>query len=153
MVATGFNHVSISALDLEGSVRFYTEVLGLERLPTPNFGFPVQWLSLGGLQLHLFERLGPAPAYHHLALTVDDFEAAYTKSKELGIFDREAFGHHIYELPSKNVQMYLRDPGGNLVEIDHPNIDTINRSVVDEIRRLPQPQGRENLRSTLFLAR
>jgi len=148
---TSFNHVSVSAPDLEASVGFYTEVLGLERVPTPNFGFPMQWLSVAGLQLHLFQR--PAPAYHHLALTVDDFEAAYTKAKELGIFDREAFGHHIYELPGKNVQMYLRDPGGNLVEIDHPDIDTLDRSIVDEIRPLPQPQSGDNLDATLFLGR
>ena len=153
MKATGFNHVSISARDLETSVRFYTEVLGMERIPTPNFGFPVQWLAIGGLQLHLFERPSPAPTYHHLALTVDDFETAYRRADELGIFDRESFGSHIYELPGKNVQMYLRDPGGNLVEIDHPDIDSLDRSIADEIPTLPGPQSAANLTATLFLHR
>ncbi len=153
MKATGLNHVSVSAPDLQASVSFYNEVLGLETIPTPNFGFPVQWLAVGGLQLHLFQRPGPAPQYHHLALTVDDFEAAYRKAKELDIFDRESFGHHLYELPDRNVQMYLRDPGGNLVEIDHPDIDTLDRSVVQDIRPLGQPQSAGNLEATLFLRR
>ena len=56
MRATGFNHVSIHAIDLEESVRFYTEVFGMERIPTYTFAFPVQYLRLGDLQLHLFQR-------------------------------------------------------------------------------------------------
>ena len=52
--ATGINHVSISATDLEESTRFYEEVFGMERIPTPIFETPVQWLRVGDLQLHLF---------------------------------------------------------------------------------------------------
>ncbi len=38
--ATGINHVSISALDLEESTRFYEELFGMERIPTPIFATP-----------------------------------------------------------------------------------------------------------------
>jgi len=55
------NHVSIVAPDLQRSVQFYTEIFGAETIDTPNFGFPVQWLRVGDLQLHLFERPGSAP--------------------------------------------------------------------------------------------
>ena len=41
------NHVSVNALDLEDSVEFYVDLLGAERIATPNFGLPVQWLALG----------------------------------------------------------------------------------------------------------
>ena len=34
MRATGFNHVSLVANDLERSVRFYIEVFGMERIAT-----------------------------------------------------------------------------------------------------------------------
>ena len=37
MRATGINHVSISAPDLEASIRFYTQVFGMERVPAPKF--------------------------------------------------------------------------------------------------------------------
>ena len=47
MRATGLNHVSVHARDLEESVRFYTEVFGMEEIPAPDFPFPVRWLRLG----------------------------------------------------------------------------------------------------------
>ena len=59
--ATGINHVSIAATDLDESTRFYEEVLGLERIPTPDFAQPVQWLRVGEMQLHLLPRRRAAP--------------------------------------------------------------------------------------------
>ena len=54
MKATGLNHVSITAPDLEASIRFYTQVFGMEELPAPKFaGQAVAWLRLGDQQLHL----------------------------------------------------------------------------------------------------
>jgi catechol 2,3-dioxygenase-like lactoylglutathione lyase family enzyme len=152
--ATGLNHVSVSALDVEESAQFYEQVFGMERLPTPTFSVPVVWLRVGDLQLHLFEQAdAPAPR-HHFALEVDDFEAFYLRLRELGIHDH-AWRSFIYELPSGEVQMYLRDPGGNLVEIDWPDISTLDRSVVEDIRKLaddvPQGPGAED--ASLFLAR
>jgi catechol 2,3-dioxygenase-like lactoylglutathione lyase family enzyme len=153
MRATGFNHVSVSARDLEESTRFYVEVLGMEKIPTYNFAFPVQYLRLGDLQLHLFERDTPAPEFHHFAVNVDDFEAAYTKARELGIQEEKAFFSHAYELPDGSVQMYLRDPAGNLVEVDWPDVTTVDRSVVTELKRLEDDvsQDEEGRRSTLYL--
>ena len=63
--AVGLNHVSIVARDLEESVRFYVDELGLEPLPTPDFGFPVQWLKAGALQVHVFERPDEPPTHAH----------------------------------------------------------------------------------------
>ncbi len=153
MRATSLNHISVGARDMEASVRFYTEVFGMESIPTPNFGFPVQWLRVGDLQLHLFKRDQPGPQYHHFGLAVDDFHAVYLKAKALGALDSTTYGHAIRELPGGTVQLYLRDPGGNLVEVDWPDVRTLDRSIVEEITRLAdaQPQSAENLRSTLFL--
>ena len=154
MRATGFNHVSVSARDVEESTRFYVEVFGMEKIPTYNFAFPVQYLRLGDLQLHLFERDTPAPEFHHFAVNVDDFEAAYTKARELGIQEEQAFFSHAYELPDGSVQMYLRDPAGNLVEVDWPDVTTLDRSVITDLKRLEDdvPQDEEGRRSTLYLA-
>jgi len=153
--ATGFNHVSVHARDLQESVRFYTEVLGMECIPTYTFAFPVQYLRLGDLQLHLFQRDTPAPEYHHIGINVDDFEGAYLKAKELGIIDDSAFYSDIYELPDGAVQMYLRDPAGNLVEIDWPDVNTLDRSVLPEFKKLSDTveQTGDALRSTLYLNR
>ena len=155
MRATGFNHVSIHADDLERSVRFYEDVFGLERIPTYSFAFPVQYFRLGDLQLHIFERDAPAPAFHHIAVNVDDFEQAYERAKELGILERESFFEDMYELPDGSVQMYIRDPAGNLVEIDWPDVSTLDRSRLPELKRLDEsvPQTGDALRATLYLDR
>ena len=147
MRAVGLNHVSVSARDLETSARFYEELLGMERLTSPTFSVPVVWLRLGDVQLHLFEQVGgAAPQFHHFGIEVDDFEAVYRRAQELGIRD-PAWTSSIYELPSGEVQLYLRDPGGNLVEIVWPDASTLDRSVVTDLRRLaddvPQRAGSE----------
>jgi catechol 2,3-dioxygenase-like lactoylglutathione lyase family enzyme len=147
--------VSVSAPDLDASVRFYTEVFGLERMPTPRFkGQEVVWLRLGEQQLHLFQREG-APQFHHFALDVDDFEAAYSKVRELEIRDDRTFFGGIFELPGGEAQMYLRDPGGNLVEIDWPDASTLDRSIVTDIVRLADlvPQGPEGRSARLYTGR
>jgi catechol 2,3-dioxygenase-like lactoylglutathione lyase family enzyme len=151
-MAATLNHVSISAPDIEASARFYEEVFGLERVPAPNFGYPVVWLRAGDLQVHLFQRDVEAPPRHHFALTVDDFEAVYRKAEQLTAFDR-AMGRRIAELPDGTVQVYLRDPAGNLVEVDFPGASRVDRSVVKELPKLEDmfPQSEENRKATLFL--
>jgi len=153
MPATCLNHVSVSATNLRESVRFYDELFGMQPVPTPNFGFPVQWLRVGPLQLHLFERPEEAPRYHHVALTVDDFESVYRRAKERDLFDAVTFGHHFYELPGNIAQLYLRDPSGNMVEVDAPNLSSLPADILADMKRLADknPQSEENLRATLFL--
>jgi hypothetical protein len=50
--------------------------------------------------------------------------------------------------------MYIRDPAGNLVEIDWPDVTTLDRSVVTDIRKLDDdvPQTGESHDATLYLA-
>lgn len=142
--AVGVNHVSIVARNLEESTRFYVDVLGMERVSTPDFGFPVQWLEVGGQQLHLFERPDEPPASAHLAFEVDDVVACYERARELDALDHSTFGYAIAELPGGEAQLYIRDPAGNLVELDHPD-GAGARARIDEMilytERRPQPDG------------
>src|SRR5262245_56250214 len=110
-------------------MRFYVELFGMEPVPTPIFAAPVQWLRLGDQQLHLFQSDRPAPTYHHLALDVDDFASVYRKAVERGILDSDAFGASIRHHPTGWVQMYLRDPAGNLVEVNWPDATTLPADV------------------------
>jgi catechol 2,3-dioxygenase-like lactoylglutathione lyase family enzyme len=152
--ATAINHVSIPATDVDAVAGFYQDVFGMEAIPSPNFGTPVRWLRLGDLQLHIFEVEEERHTYQHFGFEVDDFEAAYRRLKELGIFDpSERFGS-LWELPGGEVQMYLRDPADNFLEIDWPDVSTLDRSVFgDDLKLLADefPQGEENLRARLFL--
>jgi catechol 2,3-dioxygenase-like lactoylglutathione lyase family enzyme len=155
MRATGFNHVSINAKSLEESTQFYVEVFGMEKIPTYTFAFPVQYLRLGDLQLHLFERDTDAPEFHHIGINVDDFEDAYRRAKELGILEGETFFQSLHELPDGSVQMYIRDPAGNLVECCWPDVSTLDRDRFPELKRLEDsvPQTEEARGATLYLGR
>jgi YD repeat-containing protein len=133
--ATGFTHVSIGAADLEESVSFYRNFFGLEEVPSPDFSGPVRWLRVGGLQLHLFLDDSPAPERHHFALDVDDFEAAYRKAEELAVRDDDRYAT-VRELPDGAVQMYLRDPAGNLIEVNWPDVSTLDRGLIPEIHKI-----------------
>ena len=154
MTKAWFNHVSISANDLEESTRFYAEIFGAATIPTPNFGVPIQWLRLGDLQLHLFQRPGQSvPTYHHIAFAVEDFEVVFRIAKERGIHDRTTFGHHLRELPGNIAQMYIRDPAGNVVEVNWPDAAGLDSSIRGEMNRLADMfvQSPENLKAALYL--
>ena len=152
-MSSRINHVSINARDLGESVDFYVDLLGAEPIPTPNFGLPVQWLALGRTQLHLFERDVQPPSHHHLGITVGDLEPVYRAAARRDAFDREAFGHHLVELPGDVVQLYVRDPAGNLVELDHAGADRLPDDLRGELKGLWEinPQSDDNMRSRLFV--
>jgi catechol 2,3-dioxygenase-like lactoylglutathione lyase family enzyme len=147
------NHVSINALSLQASVEFYVDLLGAQPIPTPNFGLPVQWLAIGETQLHLFERALQPTSHHHLGITVDDLERAYRVAEKRGAFDYEAFGNHLVLLPGDVVQLYVRDPAGNLVELDQPGADRLAPDLRSQLRALWDfhPQDEENMRGRLYV--
>jgi lactoylglutathione lyase len=152
MKATGINHVSISAPDLEASVRFYTEVFGMERVATPKFGgLSVAWLRIGDQQLHLLQR-DDVPQYQHLGIDVDDFEAAYQRLRELELRDQSTFLSGVVELPGGEAQMYFRDPAGNLIEVDCPDASRLDPDVVTDLVALVDllPQDDEGLAARLY---
>lgn len=147
MKATGFTH----AHDLDESVRFYRELFGMEEIPAPDFPFPVRWLRLGDLQLHLFESDDPAPQGHHFGVDVNNFEVAYEKVRVLGAREKQGYFSKLYELPDGSVQMYLRDPAGNMVEVNWPDVLKLDRSVVIEDIEKVKSDTSEATRATLYL--
>jgi catechol 2,3-dioxygenase-like lactoylglutathione lyase family enzyme len=152
-LSSQINHVSVNARDLRESVDFYVELLSAEPIPTPNFGLPVQWLALGRTQLHLFERDLQPTSHHHLGITVDDVEPVYRAAERRGAFDRQAFGNHLVELPGDVVQLYLRDPAGNLVEIDHHGVDRLPDDLRTQLKGLWDfnPQNDEHMHGRPFV--
>jgi YD repeat-containing protein len=156
MAAISINHVSVHAHDLEQSTTFYEQLFGMERIPTPTFAFPVAWLRLGRQQLHLFVRSDAhPPRFHHVGLNVDNFDAVYSRASEQRLRDDSAFFSGMYELPDGSVQMYLRDPAGNLVEVDWPDAHTLDARIRKELIPLSATvhQTGDALRATLYLDR
>jgi catechol 2,3-dioxygenase-like lactoylglutathione lyase family enzyme len=147
------NHVSINALNLQESVDFYVDLLGAEPIATPNFGLPVQWLALGRSQLHLFERDLTPTSHHHLGITVDDVAPVYRAAERRDAFDDEAFGNRLVELPGDVVQLYVRDPAGNLVEIDHYGVDRLPDDLRAQLKGLWEfnPHTEEQMSARLFV--
>jgi catechol 2,3-dioxygenase-like lactoylglutathione lyase family enzyme len=47
MQVTGLFHVAIKTNDLDATVKFYTEVLGMKLVHRPDFGFPGAWIAAG----------------------------------------------------------------------------------------------------------
>lgn len=147
------NHVSVNALDLKRSTDFYVELLGAEPIATPNFGVPVQWLALGRTQLHLFERALEPTSHHHFGVTVDDVQPVYRAAERWDAFDDESFHNRLVELPGDVVQLYVRDPAGNLLEIDHHGVDRLPDDLRAELKGLWEfnPQDDEQMSGRLFV--
>ena len=119
MIRKELDHVSLSVDDFEAVRPFYEDVLGLERDPArPNFGFPGAWYEVGHSQIHLIQRPDGAdvgakapsltPVAPHVALRVDDYDEAVAYFKGLGI--------EVFETNAENGQLWVRDPGGNIIE-------------------------------------
>jgi YD repeat-containing protein len=152
--ATRINHVSVHADDLEESARFYEELFGVERVTTALFpNVDVLWLKLGEQQLHLFHPPTSAPVAHHFGLDVDDFAAVYRAAKERGLLDVDGpLGRPVRAHPAGWVQMYLRDPAGNLVEVNWPDVETLPADIRAEIPSLADdvPQTGAAATATLY---
>jgi hypothetical protein len=70
-----------------------------------------------------------------------------------GCQDSVTMGHHLFELPSGQGQLYVRDPGGNLVEVNLPHVRALSNEVRAELARLEDhhPQSDSNRRAHLYL--
>ena len=65
----------------------------------------------------------------------------------------DQFGWKVVELPSRQVQLYFRDPAGNLIELNYSDADLLDRSRYPEMERLADriPQRPESLGAALFI--
>jgi hypothetical protein len=67
---------------------------------------------------------------------VDDFDATYEKVGEMGAQIEEGYFSSVYELSDGAVQLYVRDPAGNMVEVNWPDVSTLDRSVIGDIEKV-----------------
>ena len=111
------HHVNVTVpSELEQQTKqFYGEVLGLEQAPKPSTSRQSgAWYQIGPNQLHLSveaEDSGPLSS-RHVCFAVPDLGAAETKFREAGV---EIIAD---PRPIKGMsRFYVRDPGGNMLEI------------------------------------
>ncbi len=118
MAVEGMNHFTILTDDVDGTLDFYDELLGLTAGPRPNFDFPGAWLYAGGAPiLHVIggrpkSELKPG-VIDHMAFTGRDLPGTLAKLKARGI-------EHTCrrQVGSGTWQVFLHDPNGAKVEID-----------------------------------
>lgn len=114
-----FAHYNYNVLDLDKSLKFYEEALGLKevrRKVSDSGDFILVYLGDGisDFQLELTWLRDWDRPYNlgdneiHLALVADDYEEAYKKHKEMGCICYENPGMGIY---------FINDPDGYWIEI------------------------------------
>lgn len=116
--ATGIDHVVLNVTDMESSVAWYRDRLGLEvlRLDAWRRG-EVPFVSLRLTPTTLIDLLEAAPDgtnVDHIALTVDaDLDAVVAS----GDFDVEFGPMELYGAQGMGQGVYVRDPDGHRVEL------------------------------------
>lgn len=117
-----FNHYNINVLNLEKSIEFYEKALGLKKIRekiAKDGSYKIVYLGDGKSDFSLeltwlrdrTEKYDLGDEEFHLALTADDFDAAYAKHKEMGVI--------IYENPQMGIY-FIGDPDGYWIEIIPP---------------------------------
>jgi catechol 2,3-dioxygenase-like lactoylglutathione lyase family enzyme len=114
------NHFTILTDDLEKTLAFYDEHLGLKPGARPPFTFPGAWLyAAGGNEpiLHIVAGIDKhrlvKGVIDHMAFTGRDLPATAKKLKERGI------AYELRKLPAYGTwQLFFHDPNGAKVEID-----------------------------------
>lgn len=123
-----FLHTCIRVANLEESLQFYREALGLketERKDFPEDEFTLVFLSdaAENYELELTYNYNPEKPYEigngfsHMAVSVDDLEASQKRHKEMGHKVTELMG-----LPNEQPRYYfVTDPDGYDVELYEQN--------------------------------
>jgi catechol 2,3-dioxygenase-like lactoylglutathione lyase family enzyme len=135
---TAFNHVGISVADLQRSIRFYRDLLGMQVVQEVPFegekydailGLKgakgrIAILRLGNLEVEFFEYQRPAgrPAdpqrpvsdggIAHFCVQVEDLAGMYARLQAAGV---------VFHCPplrfGSESATYMRDPDGNVIEL------------------------------------
>lgn len=119
------DHVGVVVRDLEKTIRFYTEFVGLEvksRFTHTNGVLQLAFLGFAGsaeTEIELIQNysdsLPPEGTVHHFAVTVDDIEAEYDRLKRLNATFVE--GHEtITTLPNGHRYFFIYGPENEWIE-------------------------------------
>lgn len=118
MAIQGMNHFTVLTSDLDATLAFYCDLLGLRSGPRPPFDFPGAWLYCGAQAvLHVIAgRKLPAQAtglIDHMAFSAQGLADTVAHLRAKGI------DHKLRRLPGNGQwQLFFHDPDGAKVELD-----------------------------------
>lgn len=113
----GLNHITIAISDLERSLVFYTELLGMKAHVRWDGG---AYLSLGGVWFCLScDKPAPSLDYSHIALDIadQDFTAFAAKLREAAVPEWQ-------QNSSEGQSVYFLDPDGHKLEAHCGSLQT-----------------------------
>ena len=134
MQGTELHHVSLVSSDLQRSIRFYRDVLGLPKVDRPGFKIAGAWFRLGTLEIHIIDR--PDGTFRknatvdsddvHFAIRVKDFEGTMRELAAQGFREDVSNEDPMRILIKRNSmagyhQAYIRDPDSQIIEINAEN--------------------------------
>ena len=84
------DHVTLNTRHLDECIRFYSEVLGMENGPRPDFGFPGAWMYLEGRPVvHIMAmdnaRGGTSGPIDHIAFSYENIAPELDRMKAAGV--------------------------------------------------------------------
>lgn len=112
------DHYTVNVSDLDRSVKFYEDIIGLKNGARPDFGFPGAWLYLGDApRVHLMagreigtDKTGP---FDHIAFKGIGVDETEDKLKANNIEYRRT------EIDDfKLTQLFITDPDGVMIELN-----------------------------------
>jgi len=130
--AVKINHVALVVSNLEEACTFYENELGLEPIPAFLFDYPTAFFKINAeQQLHLTEWDDVYSFRGHICMQVDDINTMFFRMKELNVIDITPWGK-VRQLPDGAIQMFVRDPSGNLVELSSRPSAKIDKAIFDD---------------------
>jgi catechol 2,3-dioxygenase-like lactoylglutathione lyase family enzyme len=117
MAVKHLDHYTINVSDLEASVAFYAEIVGLTDGPRPPFSFPGAWLYCG--EAPVVHLIGGRPPAHgtgpidHVAFRADGLAEQIALLRRRGIRFREQ------DVAKASLrQVFFEDPDGVTIELN-----------------------------------
>lgn len=121
----GLNHITIAVSDLDQSLTFYSELLGMKAHVRWDGG---AYLSLGDVWFCLScDKVAPSQDYSHIALDISDsdFVQFTEKLRDAGVIEWK-------QNSSEGDSVYFLDPDGNKLEVHSGDLQTRLDSLKDK---------------------
>ena len=131
------DHFNIRTRKLDDTVRFYEDVMGLEKGPRPSFAFPGAWMySEGKAVVHIVDisktdesQKPDSGVVHHVAFASRGFDGMKQRlqSKSMPYDARQVPGGDLW-------QIFVNDPNGVMIELNYEAAKEQSASAPKETR-------------------
>lgn len=117
------NHIALHVKDLQKTVAFYQNIIGLDTIPEPFHDGNHTWFSMGSAQLHLIgkaKEISLQSKQSHICFSVASVEDFTERLKKAGLLYEDVKGqaNSITTRADGVKQIYFKDPDGYWLEVN-----------------------------------